>query len=72
MTAKPVHDWMLINLDGEYGGDAPMTFVDLKQHIEFFANTDEIPDKAYSDETTEMRQVEKNFVKGVDKLPDKE
>lgn len=35
VTAKPVHDRMLINLDGEYGGDAPMTFVDLKQHIEF-------------------------------------
>ncbi|MFD1124353.1 diacylglycerol kinase [Lentilactobacillus raoultii] len=74
VMAKPVKtdDRMLINLDGEYGGDAPMTFVDLRQHITFFANLDEIPDDAYSDETNEMRQVEQNFVKGVDKLPDKE
>lgn len=74
MTARPAKngDRMLINLDGEYGGDAPMTFVDLKQHITFFANTDEIPDDAYSEETIEMKQVEKNFIKGVDKLPDKE
>lgn len=74
VTARPAKngDRMLINLDGEYGGDAPMTFVDLKQHITFFANTDEIPDDAYSEETIEMKQVEKNFIKGVDKLPDKE
>lgn len=37
---------MMINLDGEYGGDAPMTFENLKQHIEIFANLDEIPDSA--------------------------
>lgn len=74
VTAKPAQkgDRMLINLDGEYGGDAPMTFVDLKQHITFYANLDEIPDDAYSNETDEMKRVEKNFVKGVDKLPDKE
>lgn len=37
---------MMINLDGEYGGDAPMRFVNLKQHIEFFADVDAIPAKA--------------------------
>ncbi len=36
---------MKINLDGDYGGSAPMTFVNLKQHIEMFANVDEIPKK---------------------------
>ncbi len=72
VTARPsnLDDRMLINLDGEYGGDAPMTFVDLKQHITFFANTDEIPDQAYTDEPNDVKLAEKNFVKGVDKLPD--
>ncbi len=37
---------MMINLDGEYGGDAPMRFVNLKQHIEFFADVDAIPNAA--------------------------
>lgn len=44
---------MKINLDGEYGGDAPMTFVNLRQHIEMFANVDEIPDRALSADPTE-------------------
>lgn len=39
---------MMINLDGEYGGDAPITLRNLKNHIEFFANTDEISDDALS------------------------
>lgn len=33
-----------INLDGEYGGDTPMTFLNLSRHIEMFANVDDIPD----------------------------
>lgn len=36
---------MKINLDGDYGGSAPMTFLNLKQHIEMFANVDEISKK---------------------------
>lgn len=36
---------MKINLDGEFGGDTPMTFKNLKQHIEMFANVKEIPAK---------------------------
>ncbi|MCI1986453.1 MAG: diacylglycerol kinase [Lactobacillus sp.] len=34
-----------VNLDGDYGGSAPMTFLNLKQHIEMFANVAEIPRK---------------------------
>ncbi|WP_225047792.1 diacylglycerol kinase [Lacticaseibacillus kribbianus] len=34
---------MKINLDGEFGGQAPMTFQNLRQHIEIYANVDEIP-----------------------------
>ena len=36
-------DRLMINLDGEYGGDAPMIFTNLHNHIEFFANLDQIP-----------------------------
>ncbi|MGT2906639.1 diacylglycerol kinase [Streptococcus dentiloxodontae] len=41
-------DRMMINLDGEYGGDAPIQLLNLKNHIEFYANTDEISDDAIS------------------------
>lgn len=37
---------MMMNLDGEYGGDAPIRLVNLKNHLSFFANTDEISDEA--------------------------
>lgn len=37
---------MMINLDGEYGGDAPMEFINLHQHIEIFANKEAIPKSA--------------------------
>ncbi len=39
-------DRMMINLDGEYGGDAPIRLQNLKNHIEFYANIDEISDDA--------------------------
>lgn len=37
---------MMINLDGEYGGDAPIKLQNLKNHITFYADTDEISDDA--------------------------
>ena len=36
------NDKFMINLDGEYGGDAPVTFVNHKQHIDIVANIDDI------------------------------
>ncbi|MDR1012663.1 MAG: diacylglycerol kinase [Lactobacillales bacterium] len=36
----------MINLDGEYGGDAPIEFCNLHQHIEFFADLDAISNGA--------------------------
>lgn len=49
VVARTVHgEEMKINLDGEFGGVAPMTFVNLRQHIEMFANVDEIPQQALS------------------------
>ncbi|ANK60115.1 diacylglycerol kinase [Loigolactobacillus backii] len=48
---------MMINLDGEYGGDAPMTFINLHQHIEMFANVDALPDKAVTGDQTLIEEV---------------
>ena len=56
---------MMINLDGEYGGDAPMTFENLKQHIEIYANLDEIPDSAVSGD---MDQASDYFIKELEQL----
>lgn len=65
LVATPVKEKMQINLDGEYGGDAPMTFKNLKQHIEMYANLDEMPKKSISYDAV---QAEKEFVDKVDKL----
>ena len=35
-----------INLDGEYGGDTPVELEVFHNHLEFFANIDEINDDA--------------------------
>lgn len=70
---KPLNNsQIMINLDGEYGGDAPMTFTDLKQHIEFFANLDDIPDDAVETESPEYIEAERKFVEGVGGLPEDE
>ncbi len=58
---------MMINLDGEYGGDAPMTFENLKQHIEIYANLDEIPDSAVSGDI-EMEEASDYFIKELEQL----
>ena len=47
--AKPANNSrMMINLDGEYGGDAPVTFVNLHQHIEIIANSADISATGYA------------------------
>ncbi|WP_122646943.1 diacylglycerol kinase [Enterococcus mediterraneensis] len=64
---------LMINLDGEYGGDAPMTFENLHNHIEIFANTDMIPEDALSDTEEEAyEEVSKDFIKEVEKLTDED
>lgn len=73
VEAKPKGDSkIMINLDGEYGGDAPMTFVNLKQHIETYANLDAIPDAQVETETPEVLEAERKFLAGVQKLPEGE
>ncbi|MDH6363181.1 diacylglycerol kinase (ATP) [Enterococcus sp. PF1-24] len=62
---------MMINLDGEYGGNAPMNFENLQQHIEFFANTDAIPDEAITgidEQENSYEEASKEFVKEVERL----
>ncbi|MGX7199434.1 diacylglycerol kinase [Enterococcus nangangensis] len=57
---------MMINLDGEYGGDAPMTFINHQQHIEFFANVDDIADEAITEQ--EYDETTRAFVNEVEEL----
>lgn len=70
LVAKPVNEKMMINVDGEYGGDAPMTFRNHRQHLEIFANTDEIPDEAITGAEEEETSAREHFVEGVSHLED--
>lgn len=70
LVAKPVDEKMMINIDGEYGGDAPMTFKNHRQHLEIFANTDEIPDEAITGTEEEETSAREHFVEGVSHLED--
>lgn len=51
-----------VNLDGEYGGDAPMTFENLKQHIEFVADLSAI------DVDATNAKIQEEFVEQVEAL----
>ena len=70
LVAKPVDEKMMINVDGEYGGGGPMTFKKQKQHLEIFANTDEIPDEAITGTEEEETSAREHFVEGVSHLED--
>ncbi|MDR1567624.1 MAG: diacylglycerol kinase [Streptococcaceae bacterium] len=61
---------MMINIDGEYGGDAPMTFINLKNHLEIFANIDEISDDAIvGDYEEEMyAEAKTNLLKEIEEI----
>lgn len=67
---------MMINLDGEYGGDAPMEFTNLHQHIEMYANTDAIPSNAIMgsmlEDFDEYSETSKEFVKEVERLTEED
>ncbi|GJM48650.1 diacylglycerol kinase [Weissella soli] len=39
---------VMINLDGEYGGDAPVIFDNFQQHIRMVANVDDMPPESFS------------------------
>ena len=63
---------MMINLDGEYGGDAPMRFDNLHQHIEFYANTDEINDDAILGPDDQKREAGIELVKEYEKIQEED
>lgn len=68
LTIEPLSDQrMMINLDGEYGGDAPITLENLKNHITFFANIDDISDDAMvSEEDKKLEEMAHLFTHEVD------
>lgn len=73
LEIEPLSDErMMINLDGEYGGDAPILLKNLKNHITFFANTDEISDNAISNDpnTIVLDEIAQKFSHEVDELDD--
>lgn len=47
---------LLLNLDGEFGGDAPVELYNLQNHIEFFADTDLVSDEAITLETEQVNR----------------
>lgn len=69
LDIEPLSDKkMMINLDGEYGGDAPIKLHNLKNHITFFANTDEISDDALvlNQEDLALEAIAQKFAQEVD------
>ncbi|MGT2887512.1 diacylglycerol kinase family lipid kinase [Streptococcus didelphis] len=74
ITIEPESDSrMMINLDGEYGGDAPITLENLKNHITFFANRDLISDDAYgiSEDEPIIEEIAQKFAHEVEGLEEK-
>ncbi|HEL1612715.1 TPA: diacylglycerol kinase family lipid kinase [Streptococcus suis] len=45
---------LLLNLDGEFGGDAPVELYNLQNHIEFIADTDLVSDEAITLDTEQV------------------
>ncbi|MFD1472756.1 diacylglycerol kinase [Companilactobacillus mishanensis] len=59
---------IMINLDGEYGGDAPMKFTNLHNHLRIYANVDSIPLKALDTPTSEEKDVGEKIIEEEKKL----
>ncbi|TCD46560.1 YegS/Rv2252/BmrU family lipid kinase [Streptococcus sp. X16XC17] len=52
---------LLLNLDGEYGGDAPVELTNLANHIEIFADTDKVSNEAITVDT-KLSEMTQNFM----------
>lgn len=75
INIEPLSDnRMMINLDGEYGGDAPIVLRNLKNHITFFADTDEISDDALvlNQEELALEEIAQKFAHEVEELKEEE
>ncbi len=65
---------LMINLDGEYGGDAPVHFQNLKQHVEVIANTRPMKVKINElsiEERARMRSIFTEDISNLENLFDK-
>lgn len=61
---------LMINIDGEYGGDAPATFENIRQHIEIVADTDSMSlDIDIREDMAEEKESE--FIRQVSELEEK-
>ncbi|GAB2027904.1 diacylglycerol kinase family lipid kinase [Lactovum odontotermitis] len=62
----------LINLDGEYGGQAPVKFDNLKAAVECYANLDEVPDENYQLDEGDlaMEAMAQKFAREAEKFED--
>ena len=65
---------ILLNLDGEYGGDAPVQFDNLKGHLDMYVNLDEINDNHYlgDEETLALEAVAQKFAEEANKIKDED
>lgn len=72
IEANETDQRLLLNLDGEYGGDAPVELINLANHIEFFADTDKVSDKAITIDTYEknLSEMTKQFMEEISHLED--
>ncbi|MGO2696034.1 diacylglycerol kinase [Bavariicoccus seileri] len=57
---------LMINLDGEYGGDAPAVFRNQQQRLKIFANLKDYPQVTANDDR--LKQVEEQFRQGMSEL----
>ena len=69
ITPLDSHRW-LTNLDGEYGGKAPVHFDNLQGALEIFTNLDEVPDENYLDEmdTLALEEIAHKFAEEAEEL----
>jgi len=61
---------VMVNLDGEYGGDAPMVFTNLHKHLNIYANVDSIPLKAMTSSTLSEKDAGEKIIEEEKNLDD--
>lgn len=59
---------LMINLDGEYGGDAPVRFENLNHHVEVVANTSPMEVEINDLSDSEKEKMQSAFTKGMTSL----
>lgn len=72
VSTSDTNERLMINLDGEYGGDAPMKFENLHQHIEFYANVDQIPDESVTGTIDPFDMISQELILEVERLNDED